>query len=186
FIAEQRIERLFLPFIALQQLAEAANEGAHRLDSLREIITAGEQLQITPAIARLFERLDTCTLENQYGPTESHVVTAFTLRGPPGEWPKLPPIGRPIANSKIYLLDRQGRPVPMGVPGELFIGGECLARGYLNQPELTEERFVSHSLGEGPERLYRSGDWARWLADGNLEFLGRLDQQVKIRGYLVE
>ena len=182
----QKVERLFLPFVALQQLAEAAGEQAGPA-SLREVITAGEALQITPKIVRLFERLKDCTLHNHYGPTESHVVTAFTLSGPPGRWPKLPPIGRPIANVRIYVLDAHLQPVPEGVPGELFIGGDCLAQGYFNRPDLTAERFVRDPFSSDPAaRLYQTGDLARWLPEGRLEFRGRMDQQMKIRGYRVE
>ena len=182
----QKVERLFLPFVALQQLAEAAGEQAGPA-SLREIITAGEALQITPKIVRLFERLKDCTLHNHYGPTESHVVTACTLNGPPDRWPKLPPIGRPIANVRIYVLDAHLQPVPEGVPGELFIGGDCLARGYFNRPDLTAEKFVRDPFSSDPAaRLYQTGDLARWLPEGRLEFRGRMDQQMKIRGYRVE
>src|SRR5262249_26530630 len=98
-----------------------------------------------------------------------------------------PPIGRPIANSQIYILDAYRNPVPIGVVGEIYIGGDGVARGYLNRPELTAERFISHSFDEGPEqRLYETGDLARYLSDGNIEFLGRADNQVKIRGYRIE
>lgn len=187
FITEQKIERLFLPFVALQQLAEAYREKESAPSSLREVITAGEQLQITPAIARLFERLPDCALHNQYGPTESHVVTEFTLSGPPGTWPALPPIGRPIANTQIYLLDANHRPVSVGEEGELHIGGDCLARGYLHRPDLTAERFIPNPFSAEPgARLYKTGDRARSMPDGNIEFLGRMDHQVKIRGYRIE
>jgi amino acid adenylation domain-containing protein len=187
FITEQKIERLFLPFVGLQQLAEAYREKESAPSCLREVITAGEQLQITPAIARLFERLPDCTLHNQYGPTESHVVTEFTLSGPPDGWPGLPPIGRPIANTQIHLLDLEHRPVAVGEEGELHIGGDCLARGYLHRPDLTAERFIPNPFSTEPgARLYKTGDRARWMPDGNVEFLGRLDHQVKIRGYRIE
>jgi len=186
FIAEQKIERLFLPFVGLQQLAEAYRENAPA-PCLREVITAGEQLQITPAIVKLFEGLPDCTLHNQYGPTESHVVTAFTLSGPPSQWPALPPIGRPIANTQIHLLDPDRRPVAIGAEGELYIGGDCLARGYLHRPDLTAERFIPNPFStDSNAKLYKTGDRGRWLPDGNIEYLGRMDHQVKIRGYRIE
>jgi len=183
-----RIERLFVPFVALQQLAEAAGAEKPLPERLREIITAGEQLRITPALAELFRRLPGARLRNQYGPTETHVLTEHTLAGDPAGWPPLPPIGRPLSGSRTVVLDRDGGPAPVGVPGELMLGGVggiCLARGYLGRPDLTAERFVPDP-GEPGSRLYRTGDRARWLPDGTLEFLGRLDDQVKIRGYRVE
>lgn len=187
FIRENKIARLFVPFVALQQLAEAFKPEASGDWALREIITAGEQLQTTPALVRMFERLTDCTLHNQYGPSESHVVTAFTLSGPPGQWPALASIGRPIANTQIYLLDEQRRRVLVGVPGELYIGGDCLARGYLHQPDLTAGRFIPNPFSDEAEaRLYKTGDLARYQPDGNIEFLGRTDQQIKIRGFRIE
>jgi len=187
FLTKQAIERLFLPFVGLQQLAEVADNAESLPTSLREIITAGEQLQITPSIIKLFTRLPGCTLDNQYGPSESHVVTAYTLPDSVDTWPTLPPIGRPIANTHIYLLDQTLQPVPIGVPGELYIGGISLARGYLDRPELTKERFIADPFSDEPgARLYKTGDLARYLPDGNIEFLGRIDHQVKIRGFRVE
>jgi amino acid adenylation domain-containing protein len=187
FLAEQEINRFFLPFVALQQLAEVAVAQGSVVPTLREIITAGEQLQITRPIASWFTKLQNCTLHNHYGPSESHVVTAFTLTGSPSDWPALPPIGRPIANTQIYLLDEHLQPVPVGVPGELYIGGAGLARGYLNRPELTAQRFMANPFSQkAGERIYKTGDLARYLPDGNIEFLGRIDNQVKIRGFRIE
>jgi amino acid adenylation domain-containing protein len=186
-LKEKEVGRLFLPFIALQQLAEAAQDDAVDIASLREIIAAGEQLQTTQPIADLFARLPNCRLYNQYGPTESHVVTSFALGGDPADWPQLPPIGRPIANSKIYILDHCLQPVPIGVIGELYIGGDSLARGYLNHPDLSREKFILNPFIKKPAaRLYRTGDLARYLADGNIQFVGRIDDQVKVRGFRVE
>ncbi|MFH2002373.1 MAG: amino acid adenylation domain-containing protein, partial [Planctomycetota bacterium] len=186
-ICDEKIERLFLPFIALQHLAEAICRTERYPLSLREIITAGEQLQITPALRKLFETLRDCTLHNQYGPTETHVATAYTLEGASDTWPDLPSIGRPVANTRIHILDPYLQPVPQGVAGELFIGGKALAREYIHHPELTEERFVSDPFSALPgERLYRTGDLARYTADGLIEFLGRKDSQVKIRGFRIE
>jgi amino acid adenylation domain-containing protein len=187
YLREQRVERLFLPFVALHNLCEAAGHLGMSLPALREVITAGEQLKVTDPVRGFFAGHPDCTLVNHYGPTESHVVTTYTLTGDPKRWPALPPIGRPIANAKVYLLDRHRQPVPVGVPGELCIGGVSLARGYLGRPELTSERFVADPFSEEAEGcLYRTGDLARWRPDGEIEYLGRADHQVKIRGFRVE
>ncbi|MEM7127315.1 MAG: amino acid adenylation domain-containing protein [Chloroflexota bacterium] len=181
YLRAERITRLFLPFIALQQLAEVA-EG-EMPPTLREVMTAGEQLQITAAIRTWF-RVSRCILVNQYGPTESHVVTAHKLADDVMTWSTLPPIGHPIANTELYILDSHGEPVPIGINGELHIGGDVVAQGYLHRDELTQAKFVGNPFGEG--QLYKSGDLCRWLPDGNIEFLGRIDTQVKIRGFRVE
>ncbi|QAT87101.1 long-chain-fatty-acid--CoA ligase [Corallococcus coralloides] len=181
------VERIFLPFVALQHLAEVADAEGLVPTSLREINTAGEQLRMTPALRRLLHALDGCVLDNHYGPTETHAATAHVLKGNPDAWPDLPPIGRTIPNARTYLLDARGEPVPVGVAGELFIGGAGLARGYLHRPDLTAERFVPDPLSPHPgARMYRTGDFARYLPDGTLEFLGRRDAQVKLRGYRIE
>lgn len=181
------IERLFLPFVALQQLAEVAVNHQLFPQQLKSVIVAGEQLQITPAISQFFSTCGTCTLHNHYGPSESHVVTAFTLTTPVENWSALPPIGRPIANTQMYVLDGRMQPVPIGIAGELYIGGDCLARGYFQRPELTAERFIVHPFSQdGRARLYKTGDLVRYLADGNIEYLGRIDNQVKIRGFRIE
>ncbi len=140
---------------------------------------------------------------NLYGPTEVAVdATAWMVRHS-DQLPAVPPIGRPIDNVQVYVLDSHRQLVPVGVPGELYIGGAGLARGYLNDPQSTAERFVANPFAETPlapancggvstpphmppARLYRTGDRCRWLPDGNLEFLGRVDQQVKVRGYRIE
>jgi amino acid adenylation domain-containing protein len=187
FLKKQSVERLFLPFVALQQLAEVVESTELVPESLREIITAGEQLQITPAISYLFSKLNNARLSNHYGPSESHVVTAFNLNGSVKNWSALPPIGRPIANTQIYILDFQLQPVPIGVFGELYIGGFGLAKGYLNRPELTAEKFIPNPFDREKEtHLYKTGDLARYLKDGNIEYLGRIDNQVKIRGFRIE
>ena len=108
------IERLFLPFVALQQLAELADEESLAQLKVREVIASGEQLRITPPLVRFFSGLKDCVLYNQYGPSESHVVTSFTLTGPAASWPSLPPLGRPLDNSQTYILDEQLQPVPVG------------------------------------------------------------------------
>ncbi|HYX23921.1 MAG TPA: amino acid adenylation domain-containing protein, partial [Thermoanaerobaculia bacterium] len=187
FLEGEEVERLYLPFAALKHLAEAA-AGRDRLPSrLREVITAGEQLQVNPTVRGLFERLPGCSLHNQYGASETHVVTALTLTGSPEGWPAIPSIGRPIVNVRIHLLDAYLEPVPIGVPGELYAAGACVPRGYLNDPFLTAQKMVPDPYSGVPgTRLYRTGDSARHLADGRIEYHGRIDTQVKIRGFRVE
>jgi len=127
-----------------------------------------------------------CRVLNHYGPTETTVgVLTYCVREKLHETATVP-IGKPIANIQVYVLDANLQPVPLGVAGELYIGGDSLARGYLNQPELTAQRFINHPFNDGEQRLYKTGDRVRYLSDGNLEFLGRLDDQVKIRGYRIE
>ena len=182
---KEDVRRLFMPYVALQQLAEHARHAPALPRALTELITAGEQLQITPQIAEMTARLG-ANLYNQYGPTESHVVTELELAGAPSDWPVRPSIGRMIPNAKVQILDPHGQQCPIGVPGELCIGGAALAHGYLEQRALTAERFIPDAQSTNGGRLYRTGDRARFLANGELEFLGRSDQQVKIRGYRVE
>ena len=188
YVSTQAVERVFLPFVALHQLAGAAATAGALPARLREVISAGEQLKATPAIVELFERAAGCRLVNQYGPTETHVTAAFhMLSDSPRDWRPLPPIGRPIANAKLHVLDRDLKPVSLGDVGELYIGGVCVGRGYLRRPELTAERFMPDPFSDvAGARLYRTGDLARLLPDGNIEYLGRVDDQVKIRGYRIE
>lgn len=187
YLRRENVQRLFLPFSALHGLAESMHDARIDLPRLQDVITAGEQLRIGPALIAFFRRLPGCRLHNHYGPTESHVVTALTLPEDPESWPTLPSIGRPIANTHIIVLDPAGQPVPVGVPGEIHIGGVCLARGYFGQPDLTAQRFPNVALAPAPDgRLYRTGDLGRLRDDGAFEFLGRNDDQVKVRGVRVE
>ncbi|HEX8179495.1 MAG TPA: amino acid adenylation domain-containing protein, partial [Pyrinomonadaceae bacterium] len=182
-----RVERLFLPFVALQHLAEISARTGIAPATLTQVITAGEQLKITPYVRAFFQQFAGCTLDNQYGPSETHVVSAHALDGAAAEWPELPPIGRPIANTTMYVLDQELQPAPIGIAGELYLGGMSLARGYLHRPDLTAERFVPDPFSTATgARLYRTGDLARWRADGSIEYLGRIDSQVKIRGFRIE
>lgn len=186
-LATSKVERLYLPFVMLERLAEFAAENDLRLPDLKEVIVAGEQLRIGTSIRCFFHQHPGCALWNHYGPTESHVVTAYELPGDPSSWPDLPSIGRALANCQIYLLDSERAPVPLGAIGELWIGGECLARGYRRRPDLTAERFFPNPYHpDAAARLYRTGDLCRFRDDGTIEYLGRRDHQIKIRGYRVE
>ncbi|MEO7332160.1 MAG: amino acid adenylation domain-containing protein, partial [Minicystis sp.] len=204
-MADERIERLFIPPVALQQLAEIDAPHEHFPTGLREIMSGGEALQITPKVMAFIERMPGCVMRHHYGPSENHLTCELIMRGSPRTWPALPPIGRPIRNVRTHVLDARSQPVPVGVPGELCIGGVQLARGYLNRPELTDERFIpdpfareieaekgpieplpSDSGLRPPPRLYRTGDRVRYRITGEIEFLGRIDNQVKIRGFRVE
>lgn len=181
-IARERVERLFLPYVGLQALAEAVATGAPAPSSLRDVVTAGEQLRVTPAIRALFAALPGAVLHNHYGPTETHVVSAHELSGDPAAWPELPPIGAPLPWVEVRVVDADGRDVAAGGEGELFLGGDCLAAGYIHRPELTAERFVERDGA----RWYRSGDRVRRTADGVLDYLGRVDEQIKLDGFRIE
>lgn len=184
FINEQNIERVYLPFAALRPLAETAIDQNLNLP-LGDVVSAGEQLQITPAIRELFTSMPDARLHNQYGPSESHVVTALTLPENPADWPLLPSIGDAVPNCRVYVLDTNQQPVPLGAVGELVLGGVQIALGYLNREDLTAEKFLPDKLGRG-NLLYRTGDQVRFNAEGELEFLGRIDDQVKFRGFRIE
>jgi amino acid adenylation domain-containing protein len=172
---------LMLPSLYNVLLSESRPE---QLRSLRDVIVAGEACP--PHLIDLHhEKLGKAALHNEYGPTEGTVwCTVCDLRSLPIG--RKVPIGKPVANSRVYLLDDHLRPVPLGAPGELYIGGDGVARGYLNQPDLTAARFPADPFGTNGARLYRTGDLARFRPDGNVEYLGRVDNQVKIRGHRVE
>jgi acyl-coenzyme A synthetase/AMP-(fatty) acid ligase/acyl carrier protein len=156
------------------------------LGGVRQLLTGGDVLPV-PQVRKFLKRYPRCRLINGYGPTENTTFTCCYTVGDESRIAKSVPIGRPIRNTRVYILDRYMQPVPVGVPGELFIGGDGLARGYLNRPELTAERFVAGPAGSAsPERLYGTGDLGRYAADGNIEFIGRVDNQVKIRGFRIE
>jgi amino acid adenylation domain-containing protein len=180
-IAERGITTLhFVPSMLVAFLDEPRVD---RCRGLTRVFASGEALP--PALMeRVFARLGDVELHNLYGPTEAAVdVTAWTCR----RGAAVVPIGRPIDNVRIYILDERMEPVPTGTPGELYIGGVQVGRGYLNRPELTAERFVKDPFAGDPgARLYRTGDVARWMRSGDVEYLGRADFQVKIRGFRVE
>ncbi len=157
------------------------------LRGVRQVLTGGEALSVDH-IRRALQALPDTQLINGYGPTENTTFTCcYRIPRQLGEHLRSIPIGRPISNTQVYILDGQLNPVSIGVPGELYIGGDGLARGYLNRSELTAERFVPNPFDRtGQTWLYKTGDRCRYLADGNIEFLGRLDDQVKIRGFRIE
>jgi amino acid adenylation domain-containing protein len=186
-IIERGVARVFLPAVMLEYLAEAALASGRLPAHLREVIVAGEQLRISPAVRQFFTQLPGCRLWNQYGPTESHVVTSHLLEEAAVGWPELPFIGRPIANARLYVLDPAGGLVPVGAPGEIWIGGACLAAGYIGRSELSSERFLPDPFASAAgARMYRTGDLGRWTESGELEYIGRSDNQLKIRGHRVE
>jgi acyl-coenzyme A synthetase/AMP-(fatty) acid ligase/acyl carrier protein len=181
-IAEQQVSTLHFVPPMLQVFLE--EPGLETCDSLKRVICSGEALPFELQ-ERFFARLS-AELHNLYGPTEASVDVTFWACERESER-RFVPIGRPIANTQIYILDPQLSPVPVGVPGELHIGGIGSARGYLHRPDLTAEKFIPDPFAnEAGARLYKTGDLARWLPDGNIEFLGRLDHQVKIRGHRAE
>ncbi|OXM45015.1 non-ribosomal peptide synthetase [Amycolatopsis alba] len=182
----RQVRRLFIPAPALQQVAAGYRAAGVLPTALRTVISGSEQFMATPDVRRL-AGTPGMALHNEYGPSETHVVTCYDLPTATGDWPAPVPVGRPIANASVYLLDERGEVVPDGVIGEIHIGGEGLARGYLGRPAVTAERFLPDPFAAGTgRRMYRTGDLGRWLPGGDLEFLGRADFQVKIRGFRVE
>jgi amino acid adenylation domain-containing protein len=169
-------------FVPPMLAAFLQDEDARRCTSLRRVICSGEVLPFESQ-ERFFATLPKAELYNLYGPTEAAVdVTFWKCQRNLGD--RTVPIGRPVANTQLYILDPAMQPVPTGVTGELHIGGVQLARGYLARPKLTAEKFVPNPFGEG--RLYKTGDLARYRADGVIEYIGRIDHQVKLRGFRVE
>ncbi len=173
----------FVPSMLDAFLSGLKDQDVATLERLKYVFVAGEALQ-PDLVNRFHDMVRDVRLENLYGPTEAAIyATWYSL--PRGEESKRVPIGKPISNTRSYILDEDLRPVPVGVIGELCLSGAGLARGYLNQPELTDERFCPNPYWEG-ERIYRTGDLARWGEDGLIQFQGRRDAQVKVRGFRVE
>jgi amino acid adenylation domain-containing protein/non-ribosomal peptide synthase protein (TIGR01720 family) len=162
------------------------DERLEDLKPLRQLLAGGDVLSV-PHVQKFLLKRGECKLINGYGPTENTTFTCCYPLTKPTQFGNSVPIGRPIANTQVYVLSAQLQPVPIGVPGELYIGGDGLALGYLNRADLTDEKFIPNPFSNEPgSRLYKTGDKARYLPDGNIEFLGRLDNQVKIRGFRIE
>src|SRR5579864_2859248 len=161
------------------------SSGLEGLRGVRQLLAGGDALAVG-AVGRALEQLPDCVLINGYGPTEGTTFSCCHRIGKEDGKRNSVPIGGPISNTEVYVLDGKLEPVPAGVAGELYIGGAGLARGYLKRGGMTAERFVANPYGEPGKRMYRSGDLARWRGDGTLEFVGRVDQQVKVRGYRIE
>jgi amino acid adenylation domain-containing protein len=178
WLVSQRITISFLPTSLAEQVMALEWPPS---TALRYLLTGADVLHRYPSSGLSF------TLINNYGPTEATVVATSGIVPSSEHTGVLPSIGRPIANTQIYLLDEHMQQVPVGEPGELYIGGVGLAKGYLNQPELTAERFIAYPFStQSGARLYKTGDLARYLPDGQLAFIGRADHQIKIRGYRIE
>ncbi|MCS3796551.1 amino acid adenylation domain-containing protein [Niastella sp. OAS944] len=182
-IGKHQISTVFLPMSLLHVLFSDPAYAEAVPDCIKHIQTAGEQVTVSEGLRKYLQR-NKVYLHNHYGPAETHVVTTLAL-SPEEEIPTLPSIGYPIINTPVYIVDSENRLVPIGVTGELCAGGAQVGRGYLGKEELTKEKFLQNPFKEN-DRIYKTGDLAKWRPDGSIEFLGRADRQVKIRGYRVE
>jgi len=176
------ITRLDVSAASFHQLVD---EQLDDLRGLRQFFVGGDVLS-PDHVARFVAAVPSCRFFNAYGPTECTVNATIHRVEPDARIGRTVPIGRPVAGTRAYILDTRRHPVPQGIPGELYIGGDGLARGYIGDPARTAERFVDDPFGPPGSRLYRTGDRARWLDGGSIEFLGRIDGQVKIRGFRIE
>ncbi|WP_146050780.1 non-ribosomal peptide synthetase, partial [Pseudomonas syringae] len=183
-VTEHQLTRLVLVPSLLEELSRIENR---QISPEKRLIVCSGEVFSSSLLARTRAWLPSATILNFYGSSEAAGDSTFYLCDSAVQAGHSLPIGRPIANTRIYLLDANGQPVPIGVIGEIHIGGAGVARGYLNMPELTAERFLDDPFSAEPAaRMYRSGDLGRWLADGNIEYLGRNDDQVKLRGFRIE
>jgi amino acid adenylation domain-containing protein len=183
WIADHQVNELLAPLSALEAIAETALDHGDRLSSVTTIWQGGEAFRPSTLYRRLFGGR---TAYNFYGPTETHAATSYVLPRDADEWPQNVPVGHAIWNVRLYILDGDLRQVPVGVVGELHIGGAQVARGYLNQPGLTADRFMPDPFANDGTRMYRTGDLVRWRRDGEIDFVGRADDQVKLRGFRIE
>ncbi|HMB51691.1 MAG TPA: amino acid adenylation domain-containing protein, partial [Thermoanaerobaculia bacterium] len=181
-IADEGVTRLWLTSGLFHQMVDAEIES---LAGVRQILAGGDVVSV-PHVARVLEELPGCRMTACYGPTENTLFTTTCTLRSLADLPASVPLGRPIADTRVYVLDRSLAPVPPGVTGSIYTAGDGLARGYLGRPGRTAESFLPDPLGQSGERMYRTGDLGRWLPDGRLEFAGRDDHQVKVRGYRIE
>ncbi|WNE94148.1 amino acid adenylation domain-containing protein [Streptomyces luomodiensis] len=187
WLQDTGVQELYAPNLVIDAVCEAATAQRLQLPHLTDLVQAGEALTPHGAIRAFCADRPGRRLHNHYGPAETHVVTACPLPADPAAWPPgAPPIGRPVDNTAVRLLDAWLNPVPPGVAGELYIAGAALARGYIGRPDRTAERFVPDPYGPPGTRMYRTGDLARLTRDGHLVYLGRTDAQVKVRGFRIE
>jgi amino acid adenylation domain-containing protein len=182
-IQKNQVTTLWLTAGLFHQMVE---EQLESLQGVRQLLAGGDVLSPSH-VKKAVEALSGCQVINGYGPTENTTFTCCCSINAPVAADRSISVGRPIANTQVYVLDDTLQPVPIGVPGELYAGGAGLARGYLNRPELTAEKFIPNPFSAEPgARLYKTGDLVRWLSDGQIEFLGRIDCQVKVRGFRIE
>ena len=182
-LTDYQVTTLWLTSGLFHQMVDDHLEG---LRSVRQLLAGGDVLSV-PHVQKVFQELDGCQLINGYGPTENTTFTCCHSIGATEKLGQSVPIGRPIANTQVYILDDYLNPVPIGIAGELYIGGDGLAQAYLNRPALTAERFVPNPFNqEAGSRMYKTGDSVRYRPDGTIEFLGRIDNQIKLRGFRVE
>lgn len=185
-VLDTEVTHVYLPVAALRPFVRAAMATGEHFAALTHLCVSGEQLVVDPVIEEFFAAHPEMTLVNLYGPTETHAVTTHRLSSAVPDWPAHVPIGRPITGVTAQVVDRTGHLAPIGVVGELMLGGRCPADGYVNDDERTAERFLPDPYGAHGARRYRTGDQVLWSAEENLIFLGRDDHQVKIRGHRVE
>jgi amino acid adenylation domain-containing protein len=184
YIIQKEIEAIYFPYAAMSNFLEQVSDEFNHTHNLKHIISSGEQLTINKGIEIFLNNAPAVKLHNHYGPSETHVVTSYTLTANESKIAHVP-IGKPVANTTIYLLDENLQAVPTQVIGELYVGGKNVAKGYVNLPELTQSRFIKNPFNE-EEQLYKTGDLGVKDANGILNYLGRNDDQVKIRGYRIE